>query len=155
MLRDAVAVTLGYRVLAVEGVTLGRGPRKVVTADLDVVVGKLAELVVIHTKELSLLGSTKLEAGDLVDDKSEEGADDKRVAGTGENVDDLLVDGGPSTGDGTSRQCVVDTVETNNVPGTKDAVEEKTPHSSDTVLGEDIEGIVDLDPELDCKDVSE
>lgn len=55
VLGDAVALTLRYAVLAVEGLTLCRGPGEVVATDLDVVVGEFAELVVVHTKEFGLL----------------------------------------------------------------------------------------------------
>jgi hypothetical protein len=61
----------------------------------------------------------------------------------------LLVDGRRSTGNGTALKTSVDSVKSNDVVGTEDAVEEKSNHSSDAVLSEHIEGIVNLDPELD------
>ena len=150
VLWDAVALALGDRVLTIDGLALGGCPGEVVTADLDVVVCELAELVVVHTEELSLFGSAELEAGDLVDGEGEESADDKRVGGDSDDVGNLLVDGCGSAGDGTTLESVVDAVESDDVVGTEDAVEEKSNHSSDTVLSEHIERIVDLDPELDC-----
>lgn len=144
-----MALALGYRVLAVDGLALSRSPCEVVTADLDVVVGELAELVVVHTEELGFFRCAQLEAGDLVDDEGEDGADDEGVGGYGDDVGDLLVDRGGLAGDGTSGKAVVDSVESDDVVGTEDSVEEKTPHSSDAVLSEHIERIVDLDPELD------
>jgi hypothetical protein len=154
VLWDAVALALGNGVLSIHGVALGWGPGEVVAANLNVVVGKLAELVIVHTEKLGLLGSTELETGDLVDDEGEDGADGEGVNGNGDNVRDLLVDRGGGTGNGTSRDTVVNTVEANDVVGTENAVEEKSDHSSDTVLSEHIEGIVNLDPELDCKLIS-
>lgn len=151
---DAVALALRDRVLAVNGLALGRGPGEVVTADFNVVVRKLAKLVVIHTEELSLFGSAKLEAGNLVDGEGKECGNDERVGGDGDNVCDLLVDSSRGTSDGTALETVVDTVETDDVIGTEDAVEEQTDHSSDAVLSEHIKGIINLDPELDCKIVS-
>jgi len=150
VLWDAVALALGNRVLAVDGLAFSRGPCEVVTADLNVVVGELAELVVVHAEKFSLFGCAELETRDLVDTVGENGADNERVRGAGNDVSDLLVDRGGSTGDGTTLKTVVDTVESDDVVGTEDAVEEKTPHSSDAVLSEHIERIVDLDPELDC-----
>jgi hypothetical protein len=149
VLGNTVTLALGYRVLAVDWLALGRCPGEVVTADLDVIVGEFTELVVVHTEELSLLRCAKLEAGNLVDNESEDGGDDEGVGGDGNDVSNLLVDCGSLTGDGTSGKSVVDTVKTDDVVGTEDSVEEKAPHSSDTVLSEHIEGIVDLDPELD------
>jgi hypothetical protein len=150
VLWDAVALALRNRVLAIDGLALGWGPGKVVTADLDVVVGKLAKLVVIHTEELSLLRSTKLQTWDLVDDEGEDSADGEGVDGDGNNVRNLLVDSRGSTRNRTTLNSVVDTVESNDVVGSEDAVEEESNHSSDTVLSEHIERIVNLDPELDC-----
>jgi hypothetical protein len=150
VLWDAVALALRNRVLAIDGLALGWGPSKVVTADLDVVVGKLAKLVVIHTEELSLLRSTKLQTWDLVDDEGEDSADGEGVDGDGNNVRNLLVDSRGSTRNRTTLNPVVDTVESNDVVGSEDAVEEESNHSSDTVLSEHIERIVNLDPELDC-----
>jgi hypothetical protein len=149
VLRDAVAVTLRNGVLAVDRLALGRSPCEVVTADFNIVVGKLAKLVIIHTEKLSLLGSTELKTGDFVDGESEDGADGKGVGGNGNDVGDLLVNGGRGASDGAAHDAVVDSVESDNVVGTKDAVEEETNHSSDTVLSEHIEGIINLDPELD------
>lgn len=149
MLGNAVTLALGYRVLAVDGLALSRSPCEVVTTNLDVVVREFAELVVVHTEELCLLRCAQLEAGDLVDDEGEEGTDDEGVDGAGDDVGDLLVDRGWLAGDSTGGESVVNTVETDDVVGTEDSVEEETPHSSDTVLSEDIERIVDLNPELD------
>jgi hypothetical protein len=154
VLWDAVALAVRDRVLAVHGLALGGCPGEVVTANLNVVVGKLAELVVVHAEEFSFFRGAELEAGDLVDGEGEDGADDEGVGGYGDDVGDLLVDGGGGAGDGAACDTVVDTVETDNVVGAEDAVEEESDHSSDTVLSEHIEGIVNLDPELDCRIVS-
>lgn len=144
-----MTVALRNGVLTIDGLTLGGCPCEVITADLNVIVGKLTELVVIHAQKLSLLGSTELETWDLVDGEREQCADGERVGGDSDDVGDLLVDSRGLASDGTSGKSVVDTVKTDNVIGTEDAVEEETPHSSDAVLSEHIEGIVDLDPKLD------
>jgi hypothetical protein len=150
VLGDAVALALGNGVLAVEGLALCGCPGKVVAADLDVIVGELAELVVVHAEELCLLRGAQVQAGDLVDDEGEDGRDGERIGGNGDNVCDLLVDCLGATGQGACGQTVVDAVEADDVVGAEKAVEEESPHAGDTVLSEDIEGIVDLDPELDC-----
>jgi hypothetical protein len=154
VLWDAVALALRYGVLAIDWLALGGCPCKVVTANLDIVIGELAELVVIHTKKLSLLRGTELETGDLVDGEGKDSAHDEGVGGDCNDVRNLLVDGSGSAGDSTTLDTVVDTVQSNNVVGTEEAVEEKTNHSSDTVLSEHIERIINLDPELDCKTIS-
>jgi hypothetical protein len=150
VLGNTVALALRNAVLAVERLALSGCPGKVVTADLDVVVGELAELVIVHTQELSLLRSTEVHTGDLVDDEREDGTDDEGVCGAGYDVGDLLVDGRRGTGDGTSGKTVVDAVEADDVVRAEDTVEEETNHSSDAVLSEDIEGIINADPEFDC-----
>jgi hypothetical protein len=135
VLWDAVAVALGNGVLAVDGVALGGSPCEVVTTDLNVVVGELAELVIVHTEELSLLGSTELETGDLVDDEGEDGADGERVGSNGDNVRNLLVDSRGGTGNSTSLDSVVDTVESNDVakmPLKKSPTIPATPCSANT-----------------------
>jgi hypothetical protein len=149
VLGNTVTLSLGYGVLAIDRLALGGCPCKVVTADLNVIVGEFTELVVVHAEELSFLRCAKLKAGDLVNNEGEDGADGEGVGGDGDDVSDLLVNCGSLAGDGTSSKSVVDTIETDDVVGTEDSVEEKSPHSSDTVLGEHIEGIIDLDPELD------
>ena len=92
VLGDAVALALGDRVLAVEGLALGRGPGEVVAADLDVVVCELAELVVVHAEELGFLGRAQVQARDLVDDEGEQGAHGEGVGRYRDDVGDLLVD---------------------------------------------------------------
>ena len=154
VLRNTMALALGNAVLAIQRLALGRGPSKVVTADLNVVVCKLAELIIVHTQKLSLLRSAQVQAGDLVNDEGEDCADNEGVRGDSNDVSDLLVNGIGRAGDGASGQAVVDTVETDNVVRAENTVDEESPHSSDTVLSEDIEGIVDADPELDCKQLA-
>ena len=56
VLCDSMAFALRDVVLSSNGVALRRGPCEIVTANLNVIVGELAELVVVHTKKLSLLG---------------------------------------------------------------------------------------------------
>lgn len=149
-----MAIALRDGVLAIERLALSGCPGEVVTADLNVVVGEFTELVIIHTEELSLLRGAELQSGDFVDDKGEESADDEGVGGAGDDVGNLLVNGSSLTSDSTSSKSVVDTVEADDVVGTEKTVEEETPHSSDTVLSEHIEGIVNLDPELDYRYIS-
>lgn len=151
VLRDTMALALRNAVLAIQGLALGGCPGEVVTADLDVVVRELAELVIIHTKQLSFFRGAQVQTGDLIDDEGEDGADDEGVCGAGDDVGNLLVDGLGGASDGASGKTVVDAVKADDVVCAEDTVEEESPHSGDTVLSEDIERIVDADPELDCE----
>ena len=149
VLRDAVTLTVG-NVAVVGRVGLGGSPGKVVTADLNIVVGELPKLVIIHTEELGLLGGTELETGNLVDDERKDGAHDEGVGSDGNDIDELDVELLPVVLDpATSEKTVVHTIKTNNVVRTEDTVCEKADHTSDTVLSEHVEGIVDLNPVLD------
>ena len=150
VLCDAVTVTL-WNITATGNVVLGWGPCKVITTDLNVVVCELAELVVIHTEEFRLFRSTELQAWNLVDGEGEQSGHDECVRGAGNDVGNLHVHLlpvviGPATGEETG----VDAVETDDAGGGEEAVEEETNHTSDAVLSEHVEGIVDADPELDC-----
>ncbi|KAH0194437.1 ammonium transporter, partial [Aureobasidium melanogenum] len=152
VLRDAVAVTLGNLVFGGLRLVASGSPGEVVTTDLNVVVGEFTELVIIHTEKFGLLRSTKVESRDLVDDESDCSTDDERVCGDGGDVSDLHVHLlpvvlNPSTID------VVNTVKTNDVRGSENAVEEETNHASNTVLSEHIHSIINTNPELDlgCK----
>lgn len=91
-----------------------------------------------------------MEARDLVDDESDESADNEGVRSAGDDVGNLDVHLLPVVHDPATVNRV-DAVETDNVGGGKDAVEDETDHSGNAVLSEHIEGIIDLDPELDCK----
>ncbi len=95
-----------------------------------------------------------MQTRDLVDNEGEDGGYDEGVCSDGDNVGDLLVDGFGGTSDGASSQAVVDTVKSDDVVCAEDSVQEETPHASDAVLSENIEGIINADPELDCTVVS-
>jgi hypothetical protein len=141
---------LGNIVLGSDRVALSGRPRQVVTTDLNVIVCEFTKLVIVHTEELSFFGGAKVEARDLVDDESDDGADDEGVGGAGDNVGNLDVHLLPVVHDPATFNRV-DTVETDDVGCGKDTVEDETDHSGDTVLSEHIKGIIDLDPEFDCE----
>lgn len=149
VLGNAVPLAVRDRVLAIHRLALCRGPRKVIAANLDVIVGKFAELVVVHAEEFGFLGCTEIEAGDLVDDKGEKSTDGKGICSDGHNVSNLLVNGLGSSSNGATCNAGVDTVESDDIVGSKDAVDEQSPHASDAVLSKDIKGVVNLDPEFD------
>lgn len=155
VLGDAVALTLGDGVLLAVGGALGGSPGEVVTADLNVVIGEFAELVVIHTEELGLFRCAEVKSRNHVDAVREEGAHNEGVDGGGYDVGNLLVHLLPLVLDPASnKDSVVHTVKANDVVGSEDAVEDKADDSSDAVLSEHVHSIINLDPELDCTVVS-
>lgn len=132
------------------GLIAGGAPGEEVTADLDVVVGEFTVLVVVHAEELGLLGGAELETGDEVDDLGDDGGHDKGVGGGGDDGGDLPADGLVVVVHETTSGTSVDTVEADDGAGGEEGVEEETDHAADTVLSEDIEGVVNLDHKLDC-----
>jgi hypothetical protein len=126
-----------------------RVPGKEVTADLDVVVRELAMLVVIHTHELCLLGGTELEAGDEVDDLGDDSGHDKGVGGGGDNGGDLPAEDDVVAVQEAAGQASVDAVETDDATGGEECIEDEADDTTDAVLSEDIEGIINADHELD------
>ena len=155
VLGDAVAVfRVDVRLDAV-GHVLGGRPGQVVPAHLDVVVGELAELVVVHAEELGLLGRAELEAGDLVDDEGDERRHDEGVRAACEgvghlDVELLVVVVEPAACD----EAGVDAVEADDVVGGEEGVEQEADDAGDGVLCQHVHAVVDLDPELDCGRVS-
>jgi len=145
------AMTLALRNLRVCGwLALGWGPGEVVTADLDVVISKLAELVVVHTEEFGLFGCAEVESWDLVDSVGEDCRYDKCPSTSSDDVSELNVELLPVVLDPTSVvKTSVDTVETDDVGSTKDGVEEKTDDTGHAVLSEHIHSVVNADPVLD------
>lgn len=136
------------------GLLLGRCPGQEVTADLDVVVGELAKLVVIHTEELGLLAGAQVQTGDEVDNLGENGREDKGVSAASHNVGDLDVKLLPVVVDPSAvNDTVVDAVQTNNVVGSEESVEDEANNTADTVLSEHIERVVDLNEKLDYEGI--
>jgi len=133
---DTVAL-LGWDLVAILMlVVLLGGPGEVVTADLDVIVGELAELVVIHTEELGFLGGAQVKARDGVDAVGDDGGHDKGISGGCNDIGDLnvqllVVVNDPATDTGTG----VDAVQADNGVVTEESVEDQTDDSGNAVLG--------------------
>lgn len=147
------AVTLALRdVVALPGLLASGGcPGEVVATDLHVVVGELAKLVVVHSEEFSFLRGAKVKTRNEVDAVCEESADDENVGGASDDVSDLLVQGGEVAAEEATngRVNLGATGKTDDVVGTEEGVEEKTPHASDAVLSEHIHGVINSNPVLD------
>ena len=121
--------------------------------NLNIIVRKLSELVVVHAEELGLLGCAQLEAGDGIDGVADQAGDNEGVGGGGEDVGDLDTELLPVLVDPAAGHAVVDSVKPDDVVGAEQPVEDETDHARDTVLSEHIHGIVDVDQVLDLGSV--
>lgn len=149
---NAVAVSWG-NVGRFVVVGLDWGPGEVVSADLDVIVGKLSELVVIHTEELGFLRGTELETWDSVDGVADDAGDNKGVGGAGEDVGELDAELLPVSVEPSSCDLHVDTIHADNVISTEDSVKDEADHAGDAVLREHIHSIVNAEVVLDLGSV--
>ncbi len=152
MLADPVSLVLRDVVSTIRRLGLGRCPGQVVPPDLNVIVCELAELIVIHAQQFGFLGCAEVETGDVVDAVGDQGGHDEGVGGAGDNVGDLdvqllpvLVE--PAADD----DAGVDAVEADDVRCAKQGVEDEADHTGDAVLGENVHGVIDADPVLDCR----
>jgi hypothetical protein len=91
-----------------------------------------------------------VEARDFVDDESNESAHDESIRGASDDICELDVELLPVVLDPPAwEEASVDAVKTNDSTVTEEAIKEETDHTSDTMLSEHIEGVVNSDPELD------
>ena len=93
-----------------------------------------------------------MQAGEKVDEEGENSGHDEGVGCYGDDVSDLDVHlREVSVQPPAWKNACVDAVETNYVVGAEERVEEESYHTPDRVLCEDIESIVDADPEFHCE----
>lgn len=128
-----------------------RAPGKEVSANLDVIVGELAMLVIVHTKEFGLLRSTKLKTRDEVNDLGNDGGHDKGVRRSTNNGSDLPANDNVVAVHESTCGTSVDAVESDNRTASEESVKNETNDTADTVLSEDIERVINSDEELDCE----
>lgn len=112
-------------------------------------------LVVVHTEELCFFRGTQLEAGDEIDDFSEDRRHDKGIGGPGDNGSNLPSNEHVVAVDKATNGSAVHSIESNDATAREKGVENEANHATDTVFGEDVEGVVDADEELDCKSLLE
>ena len=129
---------------------LRRRPGEVIATDLNVIIRKLAQLIVIHAQQLRRLISAQFQAGHEVDGVGEDGGHEEGVGAAGEDVGDLDVElavvvDEPAAG----HDAGVDAVEADDGGGCEEGVEDEADDAGDAVFGEDVHGVVDLDPEFD------
>lgn len=125
-------------------------PGEIIAANLDVVVRELAQLVVVHTEQLCLLGRPQGQPGDGIDGDSDDGRDDKGVRTCGCDVRNLdiqllVVVDDPAADSGAG----VDAIEADDSVVAEEGVEKKADDTGNAVFGEDVHGVVDADPVFD------
>jgi len=91
VLLDTVALALRDLELLAVWLALGRCPGEVVATHLNVVVGELAKLVVIHTEKLGLFRRAQVKTGNEVDGVGNESAHAEGPSGRGTDVGNLDV----------------------------------------------------------------
>lgn len=128
-----------------------RAPGKEVSANLDVIVGELAMLVIVHTKEFGLLRSTKLKTRDEVNDLGNDGGHNEGVRRSTNNGSDLPANDNVVAVHESTCGTSVDAVESDDRTASEESVENETNDTANTVLSEDIERVINSDEELDCE----
>lgn len=147
MLADAMAFVLWDVMVAVMGRCLGGCPSEVISSDLDIVVGKFAQLVVIHTQQFGFLGSAKMKAWNKVDGVGNDEGHDEGIAGASNDVSNLDVELFiVLVNEATSDDAGVDTIQADDVGCAKESISNKTKNACDTVLSEHIHRVIDSEP---------
>ena len=98
-----------------------------------------------------------MEAWDKIDDVREDGAHDKRIRCTGNDVGKLdvelaVVPNRPPSDSGASVRVEgssIDAIQSNNIVNTEEGVEHQPNHTGNAVLGEHVHRVVDSDPIFD------
>lgn len=116
---------------------------------LDVVVGELAVLVVVHAKELSLFRGAEVETRDHVNGLGDDDRHDEHVGAARDNVGNLDIEQAEVPVEETTGDTSVDAIQADNVVGSKEGVEKQTNNATDTVLSEHVEGVINADKELE------
>jgi len=145
--RDTMTISSSDRRIRVV-MLLCRCPSQIIPPNLNIIVGKLAELIVVHAQELGLLARAKLESGDLIDDEADEGGDDKSVRGAGNDVGELDVELLPLLVDEAAHVIRVHAVEADDVVGAEQGIEDEADHAGDAMLSEYVHCVVDADQVL-------
>lgn len=108
-------------------------------------------LIIVHTEKLGLLGGTKLQAGNQVNDLGNGGRHGKSIGGRGKDDSDLPADNCVVAVKETTFGTRVDTIKADDLLGGEESVEDEANHATDTVFGEDIERVVNMNEEFDCE----
>lgn len=116
---------------------------------LNVVVSKLAVLVIVHAKKLGFFGGAEVKTRDKVDALGDESRHDERISHGGANIGNLNVQLLIVVVDKAAGNFLVDTIQADDVISSKETVEDQTDNASESVFSEYIESVVDANNELD------
>lgn len=118
------------------------------TSQLNVIVRELADLSIIDTEDLSLLGSAEGETWDEVHNEENDAGAEEGVCGAGDGVGHLVAKLHPVVVDPAARD-LGEAIEMCYVVSGEECGEDVANETSDGVLGEDIESIVNTEDELE------
>ena len=123
--RDSMSITIRHDWLSINRFWVSWSPGEEISSDLDVIVCEFTELIVVHTEEFGFLRGAKMETWDEIDEEGEESGDDKGVGDDGDDVRELDVHLFPVlVEEAACYDAGVDTVETDDVVGAEEGVEE-------------------------------
>lgn len=127
-------------------------PGKIISSDLNVIVGELSELIIVHSEEFGFFCCAELETWDGIDTVSDDCGHNKGVGCAGYNVGDLDVQLLPvAVDEATGDDAGIDSIQSDNVIGTKERIEDEADHAGETVFCHHVHTIINVNPELDCK----
>jgi hypothetical protein len=120
---------------------------KYLARKLDIVVCKLADLSVVDAENLSLLGRAKGKTRDHIHDKEDETCANEGIGATSERVSQLVRELHPVVIEPTTLDAG-NAVETGDVVCSKESGENVADKAADAVDGENVEGVVNAEDEL-------
>ena len=115
---------------------------------LDVVVGELADLRVVDAQDLGLLGGAQGEAGDQVHEEEDQAGAAEGVDAAGDGVRELVAELDPVVVEPAAGD-LGEAVEVGYVVRGEEGGQDVADQAADGVLGEDVEGVVDAEDELE------
>jgi hypothetical protein len=147
--RDAVLLHLGVRPLvrvATSGLVLDIVED--LARELDVVVGKLANLGVVDAEDFGLLCDAETKAGDHVHQKEDQASADEGVGAAGERVGQLVGELDPVVVDPAALNDG-SVVEMGDVISGKEGGADVADEAADAMNGKDVQGVIDAEEELE------
>lgn len=123
MLINPMSLVLRDVLLFTGSVAAGRSPGQIIPTDFNIVVGKFAQLVVVHAEQFGFFRGPQVETRDEVDDVGDDVGHDKGPAGGGADVGDLHVERPPLVIDPSAFDYAgVDAVETDDVRSAEEGI---------------------------------
>jgi hypothetical protein len=124
-------------------------PRIEISANFNKVLHELANLIVVHAKNLAFFCSTQTEERNNIDDLGEDSGHNEDVCGASADVGELDIELLVVVLDPTTWNGGVNTVKGDERCIRKEAVGEKSEDATDSVLSEQIESVINTNQILD------